>query len=440
MSGSTVATTKHVQLRGGTLHVASSPEKRIAVGGDPVLVGRDASCTLVLDDKRVSAVHGELVATARGVRIRDLGSKNGIWAGDVSLQEGYLTEATTLQFGPIELVFEPARPERLRLPETDSLGGLYGRTPAMREVFARIERSAPSDLTVLVEGETGTGKELVAKAIHEGSARRDRPFVVVDCGSIPLGLAESTLFGHVRGAFTGATDNRTSPFVLAEGGTVFLDELGELPFDTQPKLLRALAERRVQAVGGSGYAPFDARIVAATRRDLQRAVNDDAFRSDLYFRIAQMRIMMPVLRDRVEDIPGLVQFILDRQGMKSAFKRIPRDSMAQLLRHDWPGNVRELANVVAVAVALADEGAPIDLAAHLGSVASSPSRALGGEASTELPYHEAKRAALDHFEKTYFAVLADKTGGNIAEISRRAKLQRTHVRRYLVAHGIKKGR
>ena len=247
MSGSTVATTKHVQLRGGTIHVASSPEKRVAVGGDPVLVGRDASCTLVLDDKRVSAVHGELVATARGVRIRDLGSKNGIWTGDVSLQEGYLTEATTLQFGPIEVVFEPARPERLRLPETESLGGLYGRTPAMREVFARIERSAPSDLTVLVEGETGTGKELVAKAIHEGSSRRDRPFVVVDCGSIPLGLAESTLFGHVRGAFTGATDNRTSPFVLAEGGTVFLDELGELPLDTQPKLLRALAERRVQA-------------------------------------------------------------------------------------------------------------------------------------------------------------------------------------------------
>ncbi len=291
---------------------------------------------------------------------------------------------------------------------------------------------------MLVEGETGTGKELVAKAIHEGSSRRDRPFVVVDCGSIPLGLAESTLFGHVRGAFTGATDNRTSPFVLAEGGTVFLDELGELPLDTQPKLLRALAERRVQAVGGSGYAQFDARIVAATRRDLQRAVNDDAFRSDLYFRIAQMRITMPALRDRVEDIPGLVQFILERQGMKSTFKRIPRDSMAQLLRHDWPGNVRELANVVAVAVALADEGTPIDLAAHLGASAPSPSRALGGEASTELPYHEAKRAALDHFEKTYFAVLADKTGGNIAEISRRAKLQRTHVRRYLVAHGIKK--
>jgi DNA-binding NtrC family response regulator len=439
MAGSTVATTKLIELRGGTLHVVTDPLKRATVGADPITIGRDASCSIVLDDKRVSSVHGELVATALGVRIRDLGSKNGIWAGDVRVHEGYLSEATTLSFGPIELAFEPTRPEKLRLPQKEQIGDLYGRTPAMREVFARIERSAAADLTVLVEGETGTGKELVAQAIHELSPRSDKPFVVVDCGSIPHGLAESTLFGHMRGSFTGATDNRTSPFVLAEGGTVFLDELGELPLDTQPKLLRALAERRIQSVGGSGYVPFDARIVAATRRDLQRAVNEDAFRSDLYFRIAQVRITMPSLRDRVEDIPGLVQFILDREGHKGAFKRIPRDSMAQLLRHDWPGNVRELANVVAVAVALSDAGGPIDLAAHLAAGGiQGGMRALAGEATIDLGYHEAKRAALDHFEKAYFSVLAEKTGGNIAEMSRRAKLQRTHVRRYLVSHGIKK--
>jgi DNA-binding NtrC family response regulator len=439
MAGSTVATTKLIELRGGTLRVVADPEKRATIGADPITIGRDESCTIVLDDKRVSSLHGELVATPLGVRIRDLGSKNGIWAGDVRVHEGYLAEATTLQFGPIELAFEPVRPEKLRLPQREQIGNLYGRTSAMREVFARIERSAQADLTVLVEGETGTGKELVAQAIHEMSPRANKPFVVVDCGSIPHGLAESTLFGHVRGSFTGATDNRTSPFILAEGGTVFLDELGELPMDTQPKLLRALAERRIQSVGASNYVPFDARIVAATRRDLQRAVNEDAFRSDLYFRIAQVRIAMPSLRDRVEDIPGLVQFILDREGHKGAFKRIPRDSMAQLLRHDWPGNVRELANVVQVAVALADEGAPIDLAAHLnaGGVQGGM-RALAGEATIDLGYHEAKRAALDHFEKAYFSVLAEKTGGNIAEMSRRAKLQRTHVRRYLVSHGIKK--
>jgi DNA-binding NtrC family response regulator len=440
MAGSTVASTKLIELRGGTLQVTADPDKKAVVGADPITVGRDASCTIVLDDKRVSSVHGELVATPLGVRIRDLGSKNGIWTNDVRIHEGYLADATTLHFGPIELAFEPAqKPERMRVSQKEQIGSLYGRTPAMREVFARIERSAQADLTVLVEGETGTGKELVAQAIHELSPRSKQPFVVVDCGSIPHGLAESTLFGHMRGAFTGATDNRTSPFVLAEGGTVFLDELGELPLDTQPKLLRALAERRIQPVGGSGYVPFDARIIAATRRDLQRAVNEDAFRSDLYFRIAQVRMTMPSLRDRVEDIPGLVQFILARDGHKNAFKRIPRDSMAQLLRHDWPGNVRELANVVAVAVALADEGGPIDLAAHLAAGGiQGGMRALAGEATIDLGYHEAKRAALDQFEKAYFSVLAEKTGGNIAEMSRRAKLQRTHVRRYLVTHGIKK--
>jgi DNA-binding NtrC family response regulator len=375
------------------------------------------------------------VATSRGVRVRDLGSKNGIWASDIRIHEAYLGDATTLHFGPIEIAFEPAQPEKLRLPQTEQVGNLYGRTPAMREVFARIERSAATDLTVLVDGETGTGKELVAQALHTLSTRKDRPFIVVDCGSIPQGLAEATLFGHVRGAFTGATDDRASPFVLAGGGTVFLDELGELPLDTQPKLLRALAERRVQAVGATGYVPFDARIVAATRRDLSRAVNENAFRADLYFRIAQVRITLPALRDRVEDIPGLVQLMLAQQGHRSAFRRIPRDSMAQLLRHDWPGNVRELGNVVAVTLAFADEGGPLDLAAHTSATAPHM-RALGGEASVDLGYHEAKRAALDQFEKRYFSALASATGGNIAEISRRAKLQRTHVRRYLVTHGI----
>jgi DNA-binding NtrC family response regulator len=438
MSGSTVAT-RHVELRGGSVHVVEAPEKRVTIGQDPVLIGRDASCTLVIADPRVSKMHGELVATSRGVRLRDLGSKNGIWAGDVRVQEGYLTDATTLQFGAIQLAFEPTRPEKLRLHQTDQLGELYGRTPAMREVFARVERSAKTDLTVLIDGETGTGKELVAQALHTLGSRKGRPFIVVDCGSIPQGLAESTLFGHVRGAFTGATDDRTSPFVLAEGGTVFLDELGELPLDTQPKLLRALAERRVQAVGGSTYQPFDARIVCATRRDLSRAVNENAFRSDLFFRVAQVRVTLPALRDRVEDIPGLVQHMLTHQGSGGAFRRIPRDSMAQLLRHDWPGNVRELANVVAVALALADEGGPLDLAAHVGA-ATPAMRLLGGEATVDLGYHEAKRAALDQFEKRYFSALAEKTGGNVAEMSRRAKLQRTHVRRYLVAHGIGKAK
>ncbi len=432
----TVATTRHLTVRGGTLTVG---DQTLEVGAEPLVVGRDAASNLVLADPRVSAIHAELVATPRGVRVRDLGSKNGVWVEGVRIVEGYLADMTTLFFGPLEATFTPAEGgERFTLATGERFHGLYGRSAAMRELFARLERAAKTDLTILIEGETGTGKELVAQAIHAASANRRGPFVIVDCGAIPENLAEAALFGHVRGAFTGATGDRPSPFVEANGGTVFLDELGELPVDLQPKLLRALAERRVKPVGGSDYVPFDARIVCATRRDLSRAVNEGSFRSDLYFRVAQVRVTTPALRDRAEDVPGLVRHVLESRKQAAAYRRITRESMARLVRHDWPGNVRELRNVVEVAVALADDG-PIDIAAPLGTSASGPTGAgsvMGDDRSVELGYHDAKRAALDRFEKAYFAALLERAGGNIAEISRRAGLQRTHVRRYLVAHGL----
>ena len=362
-----------------------------------------------------------------------------MWVEGVRLQEGFLTEATSLFVGPVELRFEPTDPETFKLPAGDRLHGLYGRTPSMRELFARVARAAPTDLTVLIEGETGTGKELVAQALHAGSRRKNGPFVVVDCGAIANSLAEALLFGHVRGSFTGATHDRSSPFVEANGGTLFLDELGELPLDLQPKLLRALAEKRIKPVGAQAYVPFDARIVAATRRDLSRAVNEGGFRSDLYFRIAQVRVSTPPLRERQDDIMGLVRAMLDGPRA-AAYRRITRESMARLLRHDWPGNVRELRNVVEVAVALADDG-PIDIAAPLAMAGASAGAAVAGTpigdgGMVDLGYHDAKRSALDRFEKAYFQTLLERAGGNIAEISRRAGLQRTHVRRYLVAHGL----
>ena len=435
--GSTVATTRHLDVKGGNVSVIGSDAPHLAVGADAILVGRDAASTLVLADPRVSSVHAELVATTRGVRVRDLGSKNGVWVEGVRLQEGYLTEATSLFVGPVELRFEPTLPETFKLPAGDRLHGLYGRTPSMRELFARVVRAAPTDLTVLIEGETGTGKELVAQALHAGSRRKNGPFVVVDCGAIANSLAEALLFGHVRGSFTGATHDRSSPFVEANGGTLFLDELGELPLELQPKLLRALAEKRIKPVGGQTYVPFDARIVAATRRDLSRAVNEGAFRSDLYFRVAQVRVSTPALRERQDDIPGLVRAMLEGPRA-AAYRRITRESMARLLRHDWPGNVRELRNVVEVAVALADDG-PIDIAAPLataGPGATVGSTPIGDGGTVDLGYHDAKRSALARFEKAYFQALLERAGGNIAEISRRAGLQRTHVRRYLVAHGL----
>jgi DNA-binding NtrC family response regulator len=309
----------------------------------------------------------------------------------------------------------------------------------MRDLFRRLQKGAPTDLTVLVQGETGTGKELVAQAVHDASPRKDGPFVIVDCGSIAPTLAEATLFGHEKGAFTGATSARESPFVEANGGTIFLDELGELPLDVQPKLLRALAERRIKKVGSNTYEPFDARVVAATRRDLEAAVNLGTFRSDLYFRLAQVRAFVPPLRQRLDDVPGLIRHMLDQMGAKAAWRRVSRSTLDRLLRYDWPGNVRELRNAVSVALALAEENEPLDIAAAVGLKAAKPKGKIV-EATAIRAYHDAKREALQQFERAYFKQLVDATNGNVAEISRRTGLQRTHVRKYLRLHGLREPR
>jgi DNA-binding NtrC family response regulator len=284
-----------------------------------------------------------------------------------------------------------------------------------------------------VLGETGCGKELVAKALHEASHRANKPFVVVDCGAIPATLAESTLFGHERGAFTGAVDKRISPFAEADGGTIFLDELGELPLDVQPKLLRALAEQRIKSVGSNTYRPVNVRVVTATRRDLVREVNSGTFRSDLYFRVAQVKIELPPLRQRLEDIPSLVRNMMEDMGDKNAYNRITNDSLERLMRHDWPGNVRELRNVVAVALAFAKDG-PIDLAAHLSPlVAGSTQESTPTRGRT---FQDAKREVLARFEREYFTALYAECTGNVSEIGRRAAMERAHVRGYLRRHGI----
>jgi DNA-binding NtrC family response regulator len=313
----------------------------------------------------------------------------------------------------------------------------------MRAIFERLSKIAPTDLTVLIGGETGTGKELVAQALHLASARAKKPFVVVDCGSIPPTLAEATLFGHERGAFTGAMDKRLSPFQEADGGTIFLDELGELPLDVQPKLLRALAERRIKSVGGNNYREVDVRVLAATRRDLVRAVNAGSFRSDLYFRVAQVKIELPALRQRVEDIPVLVKRMLKDNGDEASYERVSNVTLERLMRHDWPGNVRELRNAVAVAHALSVEGEELDIAAHLGALTETPigGPILGGGSGTFASFkgrqfQDAKREVLTRFERDYFAALSEESKGNVSEMARRAGMERAHVRAYLRRHGI----
>jgi DNA-binding NtrC family response regulator len=431
---STIATKVRIEVRGGTLTVAkgAGQKKQVEIGAEPVVVGRNESCDLVLDDRKVSAVHMELVATERGVRVRDLGSRNGTFIGDTRIGEVFITKQATIVVGDSIVEFAPTGLTEIDVAEVGGFGPLVGQSAGMRNVFERLTKAAPTDLTVLVTGETGTGKELVAQAVHEASKRAHKAFVVVDCGAIPASLAESALFGHERGSFTGAIDKRVSPFVEADGGTLFLDELGELPLDVQPKLLRALAEQRVKSVGSNSYRPVNVRIIAATRRDLVREVNAGTFRSDLYFRVAQLKVELPALRQRLEDLPMLVRRMIESFGDKDAYARVTTDSIERLMRHDWPGNVRELRNVVAVALAFAKEG-PIDLAAHLSPLVSGPSESTPTRDRT---FQDAKREVLARFEREYFVALYAECTGNVSEIGRRAAMERAHVRGYLRRHGI----
>ena len=327
---------------------------------------------------------------------------------------------------------EPAQKSRVDVGFVDRFGGLVGSTPRMRRIFSVLERVAPTPLSVLILGETGTGKEVVARGIHDQSPRKDKPFVVVDCGSIPPTLAESILFGHEKGVFTGATERKKGALAEADTGTLFLDELGELPLDLQPKLLRALAERQVKRVGASAFEPMDVRVLAATRRDLSLEMNAGRFRSDLYFRIAQVRVELPPLRERTADLPQLVEEICLRAGKQEHAGTVLAWIEQRMGAHDWPGNVRELVNVASVAATLADTPEAIDDVLTLARDDDGQPRAA------QTAFTEAKRIAVAGFEREYFASLSRSAKGNVSEMARQSGMERHHVRAYLRKYGIAK--
>jgi len=423
----TIIGSPRAEVRGGRITALSGDASiaHLTVGSDPIVIGRHTGCAMVLFDKKVSGTHLEVMATEYGLRVRDLGSRNGTYLGEHRVIELLLTKPATLRCGDTTVELRPGKPERVPLSKSDRFGPLTGATPHMRALFEKLRVIAPTGLSVLIHGETGTGKELVAQAIHEASDRARRPFVIIDCGAIPASLAESTLFGHEKGAFTGAGAKRASPFVEASGGTVFLDELGELPLDVQPKLLRVLAEQRVKSVGSNRYEPVDVRVIAATRRDLPQEINQGAFRDDLYFRVAQARIDLPPLRERPDDIAPLVRRFLDELGKSTAFRRITPESLDRLQRYDWPGNVRELRNLVPLAMAF-DRGGPIDFAEHIGERPPTEARRPRA-ASHDGTYADSKR---EH-DKAFFTALYEATEGNLAEMARRAEINRETVRIYL---------
>lgn len=413
-------------ILGGVL--VSPAGAAVTIGAEPITIGRDASADLCIDDPLVSALHCELRATPKGVLVRDLESTNGTLVGPLAVAEATIVEACTLRLGNTRLELSPAKSKSLDIPrdEATSFGPLVGGSAVMRRLYQQLEKIARTELSVLVTGETGTGKELAARAIHDHSARAAGPFVVIDCSALAPTLAESTLFGHERGAFTGAVARSEGALRSARGGTVFLDELGELPDDLQPKLLRAIAERTVKPVGGSKYESVDLRVVAATRRDLRKAMNTHAFREDLFFRIAQVRIELPPLRSRVDDIPEIVAEACRRIGRPDTEGRVASYIRDRFARYDWPGNVRELVNVASVLSALGDAGPedllPLEGAGEVGEIA--PDDALG--------FVLAKR----RFEEAYFRRLLEAAEGNVSEVARRCGLARHQVRAHLKKLGL----
>ena len=429
----TIARPLQLFVRGGKLTL--DDQRSFDVGPEALTIGRDAACDIVLDDREVSALHAEVSAITEGVLVRDHDSTNGTFVGPVRVREAILVDHAVLTVGGTRMTFVPSAKRRVDVGFTSKYGELVGASPKMRRIFQVLERIAPTDLSVLVTGETGTGKELVARAVHTEGARKDAPFVVVDCGSIPASLAEGILFGHEKGAFTGATARRKGALLEAHGGTLFLDELGELPLDLQPKLLRALSERQVQRVGSSTPEPIDVRVVAATRRDLGREMNHGGFRSDLFFRIAQVRVEIPPLRERLSDIPMIVEAICNKLGRPEA-TAVVRDWIAQQrTHHDWPGNVRELMNVVSVAAALADDPTAIDDVLAVERVSQTAPEPSAGGATTL--YGQARQQALRAFEAAYFSELQSACSGNVSEMARRSGMERHHVRAFLRKLGLR---
>jgi DNA-binding NtrC family response regulator len=331
-------------------------------------------------------------------------------------------------------VDDRAEPERAS--DAARFGGLIGTSVEMRELFATLDRIARSPLTVLAQGETGTGKEELARAIHAASSRRDGPFVVLDAATIPPTLTESVLFGHERGAFTGADVRHIGTFERAHGGTLFVDEIGELPLDLQPKLLRVLESRSFSRVGGTEIIPVDIRLIAATHRDLRAEIDAHRFRDDLYFRLAEARVFLPPLRARPADIPVLAQHFLQEISTPEHAVTISDEALQSLSLRKWPGNIRELRNVIARAAALCQDGQITvkDLAGEgfgfRGSEAERDPLDLQGT------FAEAKSRAIDRFERAYLDALVRRCGGNLSKASRQADLARNHLRALLKKRGL----
>ena len=405
---------------------------------DRSLLGSSAGATITLRDRSVSRLHAEITRGPDGhLWVRDHGSTNGTWVDDVRVESARIGPPHQLRLGGTTLSVASGKPEAVSLWPDERFGSLTARSATMRELFMLLSSYAQTDSSVLIQGATGTGKELAARTLHEASRRAAGPFIVVDCGALPESLLESELFGHSKGAFTGALGARVGALEAADKGTVFLDEIGELPLAMQPKLLRVLEAKTIRRVGEAEHRPIDVRFVAATHRDLRKMVADGAFREDLYFRLAVLPAFLPPLRDRPEDIPLLLAGFLAGHAVN-----VPQDIAAALAGRPWTGNVRELRSFADRVLAVGPEKAW--QITRAGDDLESPPPALagptteGGVAVTlDVPFKVLREQWTDRLEREYLALLIARHGRkDVPALAQVAGLDRSYVHRLLRKHGL----
>jgi DNA-binding NtrC family response regulator len=419
------------------VEVVGGPDAGRSVGAksDAISVGTAEGNDLVLSDPTVSRYHLELAREADRILLTDIGSTNGSLVGPALLRgaSALIAPGTLIGAGGTLLRIDDGDVVMVDSDAPEVLAALRGRAPATKRLFSTILKVAKSKVPVLLFGESGTGKELIARAIHD-LADAGRPFATVDCAALVPSLFASELFGHERGAFTGADRRHDGAFSRANGGTIFLDEVGELPPEMQSTLLGVVERRRLRRVGGQEELPVDVRIVSATNRDLRAEVNAGSFRLDLFYRLAVVMLHVPPLRERREDIPLLVEHFLREAGHDGSVEEVfAADDMSRFLTHDWPGNVRELRNVVEAALVMGPDhvSATVPAAARAPIAGSEPFGALHA-----LSYKEARKEVVERFERDYLKALVARTQGNVRHAAREAKMDRSYLIELLKKHGL----
>jgi transcriptional regulator with GAF, ATPase, and Fis domain len=461
------------------------PRLEWSEGGEPrsmtverrSVLGSAPHCDVIIGDPTVSRVHAEIEPREEGVWIRDLNSRNGTFVEGVRVESACVLHGFTIRVGSTDVVvnYRNAEHKPIESWPTDHFGPLVGRSQIMRELFANLARLAPLECCIMIQGETGTGKEVVARAIHQASMRATGPFIVVDCAALSESLIEAELFGHVKGAFTGAHQTRVGAIEAADGGTVFLDEIGELPIGMQPKLLRVLESSTVRRIGESKHRSVNVRFVTATHRDLLSMVNRSEFREDLYFRLAVVPVRVPSLRERVEDIGLLLEHFSEgnTDWLTPSVLRV-------LENRPWRGNVRELRNFVARARAIgaadalsvskdyADAREPITAVTQLSTRAMESLKAMpplrtpesfppAGHVNPDTipppsprtapamtpdapsfsqPFRAFREAWMGYGERAFLRALLDRHESNVASAAKEAGIDRTHMYRLIRKHGL----